>query len=811
MQGNKAMKNDSENLPGATVKMSATEFELPVDGNNNPEKQLDRENLELDTDSIDRLSVKPVQKYRFIRSIGRGGMKMVLQMKDLDATRDVAMAVLPEATTRPREDLTRFIQEARITASLEHPNIVPVHEIGVDSTGAPYYTMKLLRGKTLAALITDLAEGDEAFRSEYNTIRILRIFLKICSGVAFAHSKGVIHLDLKPENIQVGDFGEVLIMDWGLAKMREHKREVKKKDFETDLPDTGFGSGTLDGIMKGTPGYMAPEQAAGKNSLKDERTDIYSLGAILYSLMTWKDPLEEKTVKERIEATLTGRIIPPSLRAPEREIPAGVEAVIRKAMSLNPAERYQSVKELRNEVNAFIGGYATLAEKASIAKKTVLFFRRHLLLTVMLAIVLFFVLIGAFYMFQTHHRDMTEWKEVFSTASSQGNDLVINAPGNAKTHDQPLANKTEPIQLQPDEWLWLDRAISGNMKLVVTCSAPAEAEIDLVFAAENAPLPGNSSLPAGRCLRLNTNGGWNMIVRVDRSAQDRPAPLAMTKKGSFYGTFSFVLVKEGERIRLYEGNDDSGEPLLDVTDLMPPAGPDLCYIGLRCRNKNLTLRDVKLMQQTVPDSPAPLIRPEILADAGLFQQAFEQYLATAMLYSNENFADEALAKAHLLAATHLAAEPKFRNRVLNRIQKVPAFTRKAEIRISEILYLWNTGNHRQALDSAEKLLTEQPDHPILLQLLAMPRKNVLTEEAQRFLKMLASSTAGKKLVWLDLSGFNLEHLEGIRNMKNLRWLDCSGNHLRDLNALEGMELDFLDCSQKNTLQNIPEVAKNIVR
>ncbi|MBR4076493.1 MAG: hypothetical protein IKK25_06485, partial [Lentisphaeria bacterium] len=95
------MKNDSENLPGATVKMSATEFELPVDGNNNPEKQLDRENLELDTDSIDRLSVKPVQKYRFIRSIGRGGMKMVLQMKDLDATRDVAMAVLPEATTRP--------------------------------------------------------------------------------------------------------------------------------------------------------------------------------------------------------------------------------------------------------------------------------------------------------------------------------------------------------------------------------------------------------------------------------------------------------------------------------------------------------------------------------------------------------------------------------------------------------------------------------------------------------------------------------------------------------------------------------------
>ncbi|MBR4885411.1 MAG: serine/threonine protein kinase, partial [Lentisphaeria bacterium] len=296
------MNNASENLPGATVEMAAVEFELPTDGNNNPEKQLDRENLELDTGSIDRLSVKPVQKYRFVRSIGRGGMKMVLQMKDLDATRDVAMAVLPEAPTRPREDLVRFIEEARITASLEHPNIVPVHEIGIDSTGAPYYTMKLLRGGTLAALIAKLAEGNEQFNAEYNTIRLLRIFLKICSGVAFAHSKGVIHLDLKPENIQVGDFGEVLIMDWGLAKVRDHLNTPETPDFNTETKVSGFGSGTLDGIMKGTPGYMAPEQAAGKNSARDERTDIYSLGAILYSLMTWKDPLEEKDVRDRIEA-----------------------------------------------------------------------------------------------------------------------------------------------------------------------------------------------------------------------------------------------------------------------------------------------------------------------------------------------------------------------------------------------------------------------------------------------------------------------------------------------------------------------------
>ncbi|MBO5960049.1 MAG: serine/threonine protein kinase, partial [Lentisphaeria bacterium] len=367
------MANDSENLAGATVQMAAVDFEQPTNGNNDPAKTLDREKLELDTDSIDRLSVKPVQKYRFIRSIGRGGMKMVLQMKDQDATRDVAMAVLPEATTRPKDDLVRFIQEARITASLEHPNIVPVHEIGVDSTGAPYYTMKLLRGRTLAALISSLAAGDERAISEYKTIRLLRIFLKICNGVAFAHSKGVIHLDLKPDNIQVGDFGEVLILDWGLAKVRNHE-EQKESGFEVDLPG-GFGGGTLDGVMKGTPGYMAPEQAAGRNSQRDERTDVYALGAILYTMMTWKDPLEQKSVHERIDATLAGNIIPPGERAPEREIPAGVEAVIRKAMTVQLPGRYQSVKELRDEVRAFRNGFATQAEKAGFLKRFLLMIR----------------------------------------------------------------------------------------------------------------------------------------------------------------------------------------------------------------------------------------------------------------------------------------------------------------------------------------------------------------------------------------------------------------------------------------------------
>ncbi|MEI8342624.1 MAG: serine/threonine-protein kinase, partial [Verrucomicrobiota bacterium] len=160
------------------------------------------------------------QKYRLGEEVGSGGMKSVHRAHDLNANRDVAMAKLREASAPPRR-MRRFVREARITAALEHPNIVPVHEIGVDETGKPYFTMKLLGGETLHSVLKKLSSGDAAFQKKYTLARLLQIFQSVCNAAAFAHSRGIIHLDLKPSNIQVGDFGEVLVLDWGLAKMME--------------------------------------------------------------------------------------------------------------------------------------------------------------------------------------------------------------------------------------------------------------------------------------------------------------------------------------------------------------------------------------------------------------------------------------------------------------------------------------------------------------------------------------------------------------------------------------------------------------
>jgi serine/threonine protein kinase len=368
----------------------------------------DRETIESELDEhIEELTLKPDGKYKFIRSIGFGGMKAVVQVSDKDTTRKVAMAIIPDFEDRPPKDINRFIREARITARLEHPNIVPIHDIGIDGQGSPYFTMKYLRGESLAVVLKKLHNGNEETLEKYSLPRLLRTYVKVANAIAFAHSKQIIHLDLKPENIHLGEFGEVLVLDWGLAKFIGNKDEYDDefengKDKENrDLETNTFI--TLDGIAKGTPGYMAPEQAAGKNKEKDERTDIYALGCILYAILTFENPLSNrKDVKRMLHDTVVGNIESPSqLKNPQRPIPARLETICLKAMNLLPDDRYQSVGELRNDIFAFMSGYATIAENAGQIKKTVLFFNRNWLpvlfsLSVFLLLLLIAILIFAY-------------------------------------------------------------------------------------------------------------------------------------------------------------------------------------------------------------------------------------------------------------------------------------------------------------------------------------------------------------------------------------------------------------------------------
>jgi eukaryotic-like serine/threonine-protein kinase len=313
-------------------------------------------------------------RYEVHKTVNEGGMKYIVETYDELTKRNIAKAIMKD--TADQEMVKNFIREARITASLEHPNIVPVHDLGIENEAEPFFTMKLLHGENLQNILDQLKDENPEYKMNYPKNELLGIFLKVCNAVAFAHSRAVLHLDLKPANIQVNEFGEVLLCDWGLARRLE--KDVEEIDEEIDFKKLSSDSIELtqDGILKGSPGYMAPEQISSTYGARSAQTDIYCLGAILYSIVTLEKPLSGE-LKSIIQKTLNGTIVPPVDRKPNLEISKSLNAVVVKAMATKTEERYASVDELANEVKAFIQGFATEAEDAGFFTLLKLLFKRH--------------------------------------------------------------------------------------------------------------------------------------------------------------------------------------------------------------------------------------------------------------------------------------------------------------------------------------------------------------------------------------------------------------------------------------------------
>jgi serine/threonine protein kinase len=266
-------------------------------------------------------------RYDLVDKIGQGGMGTVFLARDRQLQRPVALKVLGGLPDQA-EAKARMEREAQITARLEHPSIVPIHDCGILADGRFYYAMKLVRGQRL----------DEPGAVPAGLTERLQLFLKICDAVAFAHAQGVIHRDLKPQNIMRGAFGEVLVLDWGIAKQLEEPNPMSTAAVAPALP-----SQTAHGTVAGTPGYMAPEQARGDVSLVDQRADVYALGALLHFLLTGDAP---------------GPAGPMTL---QRSLPRPLAAICVKALAPERALRYAGVAELGADVTAFLASQPVTA------------------------------------------------------------------------------------------------------------------------------------------------------------------------------------------------------------------------------------------------------------------------------------------------------------------------------------------------------------------------------------------------------------------------------------------------------------------
>jgi serine/threonine protein kinase len=295
-------------------------------------------------------------RYRLLERVARGGMGVVYAAEDEKLERRVALKVL-DVPGIDGDLANRLIREARVLARLEHPGIVPVHDVGTLADGRVFYTMKFVEGQRLDKFI----EGVESVQDR------LRLFLRICEAVAFAHARGVLHRDLKPANIMVGPFGEVLVMDWGLAKILRTDPQIADRvaDPEATILERPQQPGeqsdstkssvvTGHGTVMGTPGYMSPEQARGEVEVLDARSDIFSLGALLRFNLTQKTP-----------AGFTPRL--------DRSL----EAICAKATAERRESRYSAVQELGQDVSRYLDGLAVEAHRESIFDKLARFYRRY--------------------------------------------------------------------------------------------------------------------------------------------------------------------------------------------------------------------------------------------------------------------------------------------------------------------------------------------------------------------------------------------------------------------------------------------------
>ncbi len=295
------------------------------------------------------------QEQRYTRDalLGEGGMGAVWLVVDPRIGRRVALKALPSERVESREAVGRFVREARVQGQLEHPAVVPVYDLGVDDQGAVYFTMKRVRGVTLEEILDQLrADLPEAAR-RWSRRRLLQAFNQVGLAVDFAHQHGVLHRDLKPANIMLGDFGEVYLLDWGVAKV------LSEDGSNAAVPRIDVGeleSLATQGQLLGTPHFMSPEHLTNAPGASQPTVDVYGLGAILFELLTLEPLKTGETVGAVLAETFQGVDARPSVRAPGREVPPELEAICVQATAQDPGERFPSARAMVDAVERYLDG-----------------------------------------------------------------------------------------------------------------------------------------------------------------------------------------------------------------------------------------------------------------------------------------------------------------------------------------------------------------------------------------------------------------------------------------------------------------------
>ena len=421
------------------------------------------------------------QRYVIDKEIARGGMGAVLHAVDCDIRREVALKYLLDQSNATNK--IRFVEEAQITGQLEHPNIVPVHELGIDVAETHLLLDEDGQGPQPRAnprrLLRDKSAASE---KEYTLSRLLNIFVNVCNALAYAHSNGVVHRDLKPANIMVGDFGEVYVMDWGLAKVlasgeRQPLQNAEcRVQNEQDNPQSAIRNPqspsrpplatasvltsremdadlTQEGAVLGTPVYMAPEQATGHVNAIDQRSDVYALGAILYEIMTLQPPIDKEggylAILMRAPRARSCRRNSASERAKAGKVPRELAAIALKAMAKRPQDRYANVEVLRRDIERFQEGRSVSAKEDTLREMTWKLVRRNIAISTVSAAALLLIAVIWGRSAWITHEEQTKRREQTKNAVPAFLEAARFAV-QGKKFDNALAQLNVAIEYDPD-------------------------------------------------------------------------------------------------------------------------------------------------------------------------------------------------------------------------------------------------------------------------------------------------------------------------------------------------------------------------
>ncbi len=324
----------------------------------------------------------PGQRFRILRPHARGGLGEVYVALDEELHREVALKEIREVHADDADSRARFLLEAEITGGLEHPGIVPVYGLGQYADGRPYYAMRFIRGDSFQEAIERFHKADTAARDPGERTlalsKLLGQFINVCQTIQYAHDRGVLHRDLKPANIMLGKYGATLVVDWGLAKLLG-KEEAVTPSAEAPLRPSpklsGNSAETLSGSALGTPQYMSPEQAEGRLDLLGPASDIYSLGATLYCLLTGQAPFEDADLGTILQKVQRGDF--PRPRQLKRLVPPALEAICLKAMALQPRDRFASSAQMAGEIEHWLADEPVNAWREPWSQRTARWARRH--------------------------------------------------------------------------------------------------------------------------------------------------------------------------------------------------------------------------------------------------------------------------------------------------------------------------------------------------------------------------------------------------------------------------------------------------